>query len=146
MGYPAGPKCSDAYADEEGELKFWTLHTSGVEILSTPWVNHFGVTVFETAVCPRCGHEHQEDFLDDQLQTAMDSFESDLTVPMIACHACGVASRIHDWTCVPHLGFVNLAVVFWNWPPFEAPGWRLNVPALISQEIGHPLVESYGHV
>ncbi len=69
VGYPAGPGCADAYAAEDfGELegnRFWTLSTSGVEVHSTRWVNAFGFAQFSGAVCPRCGHERDEDFLDD---------------------------------------------------------------------------------
>jgi hypothetical protein len=144
-GFPAGPRCSQVYVPSNGEGLFWTLVTSGVEIHAAPWVNEMGATVFEAATCPRCGHIHDEKFL-DQFAELWTRYKADHEIPEAACSACGVSTRIHEWTCVPHLGFVNFAVVFWNWPPFHVAGWRLDIPSMLQKELNRALVATYGHV
>ena len=146
-GYPAGPGCADAYTVEDyGELqgnRFWTLRTSGVEIHTMPWVNLWGFTQFAGAVCPRCGRDRDEEFLED-VGNLVEDYMSSGVVPSVPCPACHAASRIHDWSCDPHLGFVHFAVVFWNWPPFASEDWTVNVPALLQDHLKRPLVSTFG--
>jgi len=144
LGYPPGPACAKAYSAGRSR-KFWELVTSGVEVHSERWVNTSGFTVFETAECPRCAHLSGEEYL-DEVGASVEAFYESGKVPKIACGECGAKSRLLDWKCKPALGFVNLAVVFWNWPSFDAKGWKLDIPALLSKTIGRPLVPTYGHV
>src|SRR6187399_492685 len=109
VGYAAGPRCADAYsAEDHGELRgnrFWTLRTSGVEVHATPWVNIGGFTEFTGAVCPRCGRDRADDFL-DEVGRVFDAYMSSGVVPNVPCPSCYAAPSIHDWNCDPHLGFV----------------------------------------
>jgi hypothetical protein len=149
VGYPAGPKCGDVYTVEDnGDLRgnrFWTLKTSGVEVHATPWVNLWGFTQFSGAICPRCGRDRAEDFLDD-VGNLVDDYMRSGAVPSVPCPSCDAASSIHDWKCDPHLGFVNFALVFWNWPPFESEDWRVNVRALLQDHLKRPLVSTFGRM
>jgi hypothetical protein len=149
VGYPAGPRCGDVYTVEDyGDLhgnRFWTLRTSGVEVHATPWVNLLGFTQFSGAACPRCGRDRADDFLDD-VGNLVEDYMSAGVVPSVTCPSCHAASSIHDWKCDPHLGFVNFALVFWNWPPFESEDWRVNVRALLQDQLKRPLVSTFGRM
>jgi hypothetical protein len=145
QGFPPGPGCERVYDRASGESAFWTLQTSGVQVHSTPWINEFGFKDFETAVCPECKRVYGQEFVDRMLH-GFDTFIVDPRVPRVECPACGTSSSLHSWACVPHLGFVSLSVVFWNWPPFDAPGWRLDVRRLLSQSLGRPFTMTYGRV
>jgi hypothetical protein len=149
-GYPAGPRCALAYPPRDDDAvvhrnEFWKLHTNGVEIHCEPWINTYGFPVFEHAVCPKCGHRAGDEFL-DEVGAAVEAFSVSAEVPIISCLECGVKSLLHDWACDPPLGFVNLAIVFWNWPPFDDEDWKLDVPALLEGKLGRLLVRTHGHV
>lgn len=147
VGYPAGAGCADAYEVEDyGEIlgnRFWTLKTNGVEVHTAPWVNVWGFTQFAGAVCPRCGQEHEQEFLED-VGSVVDDYLSSGVVPNVPCSSCNAAVSIHDWKCDPHLGFVNFAVVFWNWPPFGTEGWRIDIQSLLQDQLKRPLVSTFG--
>ncbi len=147
VGYPAGPRCPDAYtAEDSGELmgdRFWTLETSGVEIHTKPWVNVWGFPQLSSAVCPQCGHDRAEEFIED-IGGLVDDFLSTGVVPDVQCVSCHAPSSIHDWQCDPHLGFVKFAIVFWNWPPFASEDWKVNVHALLEEHLKRPLFSTFG--
>jgi len=149
VGYPAGPRCADVYTVEDyGEIRgnrFWTLRTSGVEVHKDRWVNLWGFTQFAGAFCPRCGRDRAADFLDD-VGNAVDAYMTSGAVPNVPCSSCHATPSIHDWKCDPHLGFLNFAVVFWNWPPFVSEGWRVNVHALLQDHLKRPLVSTFGRM
>jgi hypothetical protein len=148
-GYPAGAGCASAYeVEDDGELlgnRFWTLKTNGVEIHTTPWVNVWGFTQFASATCPRCGREHEEEFL-DEVGNVVDDYLSSGVVPNVACSSCNATPSIHDWKCDPHLGFVKFAVVFWNWPPFASDEWRVDIQSLLQDHLKRPLVSTFGRM
>lgn len=146
VGYPAGPRCGDLYTVQNPlrGLRFWTLWTSGVEVHTTPWVNIWGLTQFSGAVCPRCECE-SENLLDHSVSLIEDYMSSGV-VPSVSCPSCHATSSIHDWKCDPHLGFVNFALIFWNWPPFESVGWRVNVRALLQDHLNRSLVSAFGRL
>jgi hypothetical protein len=144
-GYPAGPKCAEAYIANHRDIRFWKLRTSGVEIHCEPWVNIGGFTQFDSARCPRCDDEHGTDFLDD-VGNLVQGFLDTGVVPRVACRSCKAASLIHEWQCDPHLGFVHLAVVFWNWASFVDENWRIDVPALLADHLKRPLVLTHGRM
>ncbi len=150
QGYPPGPGCSAAYRTRGGRglgpNRFWKLVTSGVQVVCEPWINIHGTTLFEYAECPRCSGRSGDDFLSEVME-GVEAFEERGQIPIVACPACGVKVHLHEWKCSPHLGFVNLSVVFWNWPPFdEDPHWKLDVPSLIEGKIGRQLLRTYGHL
>jgi hypothetical protein len=145
MGHPVGPRCGDHYVLGENEAGFWQIRTSGVEVHDTLWTNLFGLTVFESAVCRSCGAIQSDDFV-DHIVEAMGDPEEQCGPPELTCPACDAAASIHAWATTPHLGFVHFAVVFWNWPGFDSPGWRIDVPALLSEAVGRTLTWTYGRV
>lgn len=149
VGYPPGPRCSEVYPIEERDEpfgnKFWALKTSGVQVIAEPWVNILGFTQLSEAVCPRCENDCGDDFL-DAVGSHVEPFTSSGLVPDIECPACQSNSSIHRWTCDPHLGFANLAIVFWNWAAFDDPTWRINIPALLEDRLGRSLTSTYGQV
>jgi hypothetical protein len=51
-----------------------------------------------------------------------------------------------EWDWMPPLGFGYLSFSFWNWPPLDAPGWRIDIPAIIGEITGHRIVSTYGHI
>lgn len=149
LGHPAGPRCADLYTVKTTGrlpgLRFWTLRTSGVEVHATRWVNDWGFTQFGGAVCPHCGSESAENFLDDVVPLVQAYMNSGV-VPSLPCHSCHAASSIHEWKCDPPLGFVNFALVFWNWPRFESKNWQVNVRDLLQEQLKRRLVPTFGHL
>lgn len=150
LGYPAAAGCAAVFAhlqdDEElPDIAFWTLRTNGVEIHCTPWVNEWGFTSFDGAQCPHCRHEQGEEFL-GEVAPLIEEFNQSGTVPAVACSNCGARVGMLDWKCQPHLGFVNLAIVFWNWPTFDSELWKLKVPSLLEAKLGRSLVSTFGNL
>jgi hypothetical protein len=84
--------------------------------------------------------------LADQFYDAGRQFCGGVARPMVLCPRCAAASAVQEWRFSNHLGFVYLAFVFWNWPPFDEPGWKVDVPALISEVVGHKVVVAFGRV
>jgi hypothetical protein len=66
--------------------------------------------------------------------------------PAVPCPICGKEHSVKAWVTRPHLGFSNLAFVFWNWPAFDSSPWRINVPEIISQVLRHSIIVTYGKV
>jgi hypothetical protein len=145
VGYPAGPGCRKMYVPDSGEDPFWNRSISGVEALGNPWVNMFGLTQFEQAECPVCGHRHGTEFI-GQIIGSVERFVKNMDVPLGRCAACGEERSLHEWRCAPHPGFVHLSIIFWNWPSFDALGWRESVPELLQQTLDRPLLVTHGQV
>jgi hypothetical protein len=39
-----------------------------------------------------------------------------------------------------------LAFEFWNWPPFIPEYWKIDIPAMVSEGLGHEVVTTLGHI
>ena len=65
---------------------------------------------------------------------------------LVPCPSCKGHVPVTEWRCQPPLGFGNLSVVFWNWPPLDSCAWRIDILALIRQAMLHPLIRTHGHV
>jgi len=151
-GYPAGPRCAEQFNVAAGRGRgagggdgFWELVTSGVEVHVEPWVNLLGFAQVEHASCPRCGRELGEQFV-DAVSGQVDTFLEDWHLPQIACPACGAESSFHEWRTEPLLGFVHLAVVCWNWPPFDDPRWRVDVVRMLHEHTGRTFATTFGRL
>lgn len=154
VGHPAGPRLNESYVfaaarpDWPPEVRYWdSSEFCGVEFQVGKWGNAGGFTVFEWARCPSCGQSFGSDSeLMSPLMKAVGDF-IDLAGPsMLTCPACQAEQVLQSWVTQPHLGFCHLAVVFWNWPRFDAPGWRISIPEIASRAIGGRLIETYGRI
>ena len=148
-GYPIGPRCFEAYevtpaSDLYMSPPFWELsQTTGVQVITEPWVNVGGFSLIHGGGCPRCRARLGEAFL-DLLQAEVAAFKASAQVPSITCPKCSARSSVHDWSSHPHPGFVNLLIVFWNWASFDDRDWRLSVPDLLARAWGRPVQRTFG--
>jgi ribosomal protein S27AE len=146
-GFRPGYRINDLYGLSPGEDEFWTQVTNGLEVQTGPWFNWFSGHFIQNYACPRCNVVFpQDDALADQFYDAGRQFYGGVARPMVLCPRCSAASAVQEWRFSNHLGFVYLAFVFWNWPPFDEPGWKVDVPALISEVVGHKVVVAFGRV
>lgn len=58
--------------------------------------------------CPRCGHIHAMDEAMELVGTWYEGAER------VACRACGEASPLAFYDCVPDWGFSSIAITLWN--------------------------------
>ncbi len=152
IGHPAGPRLNECYVfsdrrpDWPQELRYWDmLEVSGVQFHVGKWLNMFGFTVFEWARCPSCNRTFASgsELMNPLMDAAGDFINRD-EPSMLTCPACQKEQAIQTWVTEPHLGLCHLAVQFWNWPDFEAVGWRISIPEIASRAVGYPLIPTYG--
>lgn len=147
VGFPPGPRFASVYSLSENETPYWQLRTNGVRFCIERYVNFFGFVVFEQSQCPNCHRTFSGDHeLMDVIYDCVAAFINDDRLDDIVCPACRATSRCNHWLCVPDLGFCHLAIEFWNWPPFDATGWRLDIPELLERRTGRKLAIGWGHM
>lgn len=147
-GYRPGPKISTLYQLDNDESSFCELATNGLELETKPWVNVYGMPCFEHFTCPKCDAKFEMDdpFSDEFLSTTVGEFYEGNSSVSAECPSCEQTSTVREWKATPHLGFCNLAFIFWNWPPFDSAGWKSNVPQRISEILGHKVATTYGRL
>lgn len=145
LGHLPGPRIDDYYAFPANQHSRWdTLWARGVEIIAEKWVNTCGFIAFHHTECPACRQKFNDDAIGKQLSNAMGVFLESDDAPTLCCPKCREVHDVRSWTTLHHLGFCHLALVFWNWPPFNSDGWRLSIPELASRTIGVGVIETYG--
>jgi ribosomal protein S27AE len=145
-GYRPGHRIDDLYGGYDLR-DFKALVTNGMEVRVGPWFNEFSFQFIQNYMCPRCsvvlaGH----DVMADQFYEAAAQFFGGVARPMVLCPRCSDASAAQEWRFTNHLGFVYLAFVFYDWPPFDDTGWKVDLPALISEVLGHKIAIAFGRV
>jgi len=141
-GYPPGDRIPELYTGK-AMAQFWTLQTSGVGVATKPWINVNGVLVLQELACPNCAKNFAPD-LPPGFGEALSAFLEGVLNPAVVCPNCQRQTAAASWRAFPHLGFCNLAFVFWNWPLLWGDGWNLSIPALIERTLGRPVVLAYG--
>jgi hypothetical protein len=146
-GYPPGPALLALYDLNENECSYWDLLTNGMEITVGRWFNTFGTTVLDWLACPHCGTQYQlEGEFGDRFGDEIGNWRKARETSPIICRSCDKGSLVYEWQSKPHLGFSLLTFQFWNWPAFDAPGWKIDVPELLSVMVGHPLIRTWGRL
>jgi hypothetical protein len=149
LGYRPGPAVHEVYELPENELPFWDHITCGVELRVGRDFNHWAYgPSCEGYSCPRCNQEFEPDNEDlaDVLSEAIGQWIEQSGPALVPCPSCNGLVPVTDWRCQPPLGFGNLSVVFWNWPPLDSRAWRIDILDLIRQAMLHPLIRTHGHV
>lgn len=146
-GHLPGPRIDAYYTFPANQHSRWdTLGTRGVEIIAEKWVNIWGFIAFHYTQCPACRQKFNDDAIRKQLSNAMGMFLGSDDAPTLCCPKCREVRDVRSWTTLHHLGFCRLALVFWNWPPFNSEGWQLSIPELASRTIGVGMIETYGKI
>jgi hypothetical protein len=149
LGYRPGPAVHKIYELTESELPFWDQITCGVELRVGRDFNHWAYgTSCEGYSCPLCSQkfEPEDEDLAEVLAEAIGEWIEQSGPALVLCPSCTREVPVADWRCTPPLGFGNLSVVFWNWPPLDSRSWRIDIPELIHQATFHPLIRTLGHV
>jgi hypothetical protein len=145
-GYRPGHRIADLYYRPEYKW-FLTLTTNGMEVYAKPYVNVWGFTINEDATCPLCHVVLPfEDQVVERFGEAASQFIAGSARPAVSCPRCSIASAAQKWKTSLHLGFAYLAFQFWNWPPFDPTDWKVDIPGLISEELGHEVVTTLGRI
>lgn len=146
-GYRPSERIWQLYSLGEHESDFWNLITNGVEVETGPWFNMFGTTCLEGITCPQCGAGFElNGTFGDRFGDAVGEFINGNPSPLVDCPECQKEIPAPEWNAKPHLGFSNLAIKFWNWPLFDSPGWKLDIPELIQRTLNHRIVVTHGRV
>ena len=148
-GYPAGAAIQDCYRPRRNESPFWQLRTSGVQIKIGRTYNEWAAgPSYEWCACKNC-HARIGD-MDSQfnkdLMASLNSWKSNTNSTQLICPQCHVGADITAWPSKPPFAFGNLTIQFWNWPPFDKSGWKLDISSLIQAATNHRLVYTWGHV
>ena len=147
-GFPPGPRLNEIYGYGDAELRYWDMLTNcGVKVHAQRYVNFWAFPVFESAECPACEVAQCEDeVFFDGLYECVSMFMNDGVAPDIHCPACGNPHPGKQWKCTPDVGISFLAIEFWNWPPFDATGWKVSVPKMIEERTNRTLSTSWGRM
>lgn len=148
VGYPPGPRLAQIYTYRERELRYWDmLDTIGVKLHQDRYINFFGFPVFEYSKCPACKDRFSGDHpVMEAIYDCVGVFINDERLEPITCPSCSEIISCDRWISAPDLGFCHVAVEFWNWPAFDASGWKLSIPDLLNERTGRRLVTSWGHM
>jgi hypothetical protein len=95
-----------------------------LEVASEKWVNFWAIPVLVEMECPQCNYRYSRTYNDKPdspadivmraLVRAMGDFLNGNPKPMVQCSHCKQDLPAALWKTAPHLGFSNLAFVFWN--------------------------------
>jgi hypothetical protein len=147
VGYHPGPAVSEVYQPGEDEFRFWELRSCGVQAQVGREFNYWalGPCCVGTA-CPKCNTEFEpdDDRLDDRLFEASGNWVTQSGPVLVSCPICGSEVPVTEWACKPPLGFGNLSFTFWGWPQLDAPGWKIDIRALVKEITDHRVVYTYG--
>jgi hypothetical protein len=149
LGYRPGPAVHEVYELTENELPFWDQITCGVELRVGRDFNHWAYgTSCEGYSCPLCsqGFKPDDEDLAEVLSEAIGQWVEQTGPALVLCPSCKRQMPVSEWRCTPPLGFGNLSVVFWNWPPLDSRSWRIDIFELIRQATLHPLIRTHGHL
>ena len=148
-GYKPGPSIPEIYKPQSCESTFWTLITSGVEPHVERTFNHWALgPSCEGFTCLQCSGsiEPFDDEFGDAMMVAIEQWTTDSGAAELACPHCKQPTAVTSWRAKPPLGFGNLSFRFWNWPPFDFPGWQYDIPKLVQDITGHTIVRTWGHI
>lgn len=154
IGHRPGRRLIDVYVfaeatpDRPREIRYWDeLTICGVQFCDEKWVNAFGITAFNDTRCPACAQDFDfESGIMAPLMKAIGVFMETDDEPSLRCPGCDALNNLRTWTTEPHLGICHFAVMFWNWPNFEAKGWKISIPEIASSIMGSPLIVTYGRM
>ena len=146
-GYRPGRRIAALYRLGAREHPFWTLSTCGMELRIRRQFNEFALgPSFERLTCPACltSYDYLTEPLQSEIFVAIERWLAGSTQIDVRCPTCQSARPITSWEWIPPIGFGNLALVFWNWPPLDARGWRLDIGAIVAELTGHRVVRTRG--
>ncbi len=149
LGFRPGPAVHSTYEPLENEFPFWDQVTCGVEVRVGRDFNHWAYgTSCEGYACPRCSQEFEpeNEALAETLAEAIGQWVEQTGPALVVCPACNQQVPVTEWRSSPALGFGNLSVVFWNWPPLDSPSWRIDIRELLERATLHSLVRTHGHL
>ena len=118
-----------------------------MEVCAEPYVNVWGFTINEDATCPLCHVVLPfDDEIIERFGDAVSQFFAGITRPTVSCPHFPLPPPFEEWKTTLHLGFAYLAFQFWNWPSFDPTDWKVDIPGLISEELGHEVVTTLGRI
>jgi hypothetical protein len=123
--------------------------TNGVEPTVTRYFNPYSIgPSFVHLTCPNCQtrFEDIDRAMLDQIGHGFSSWMERGEVTDVVCPRCSKAVAINGWECRPPIGMGNLALIFWNWPRLDSPGWRIDLRKVVSEVTGHPTVYTWGKI
>jgi hypothetical protein len=149
-GYRPGPGVAGVYKLRKREFPFWELRTCGLEPTVGRTFNLWALgEACQGFTCSSCGAKmlSSNDKFSDRLAAAIAKWDKGSDNVLLGCTSCRKRLRLTAWECKPPLGFGNLSLCFWNWPPFSGPpSWKLDIPAFMREITGHSIVHTYGSI
>ena len=149
VGYKPCQLISALYTPTSLEHAFWELRTCGVQLKVRRQFNFsaFG-PAFESLTCSGCGTKTPEpdDSFMDAFGNALSEWIEEKGEGMVTCPTCDTSYAVTAWIFSPPLGFGNLSLTFWNWPPLHSSSWRIDIIGLVQETTGHRIVHTYGRI
>jgi hypothetical protein len=147
VGYLPGPALSEVYQPGKDEFRFWESRFSGVQARVGREFNYWALgPCCDGTACPKCKTEFEpdDDRLGVQLFEASGQWVKQSGPMLVSCPECGKDVLVTEWECRPPLGFGNLSFTFSEWPQLDAPGWKIDIRALVREITDHRVVYTYG--
>jgi hypothetical protein len=148
-GYLPGPAVPKLYNLHKGEGRFWKLLTRGVEP-EIGRISNFGALgpSHEGFTCPSCRRLIVGDrpAFQENVGKALGEWTKESGPATVRCPECAAEHPITQWQCRPPLGLGQLAITFWNWPPFDSKSWRIDLTKYLQEITGHNIVRTWGHI
>ena len=144
-GYRPGSAIIDYYTPGPNEFPFWQLKTCGVELLAKRGFNHSAIgPSFNGMTCPKCGRTYSD--LPDDFIDAVEQWINQAERCTVRCGGCNTEISVDHWDAKNPFGFGNLSITFWNWPPFDRPGWVIDIPDFVKTVMGNAIISTFGNV
>lgn len=140
--FAPGPRFAEFFDHKTG--------TENLEIHADGWVSDYGIVGLEMAACPVCGTEisiqnvQELELIKAELVRASHQFLKTGDDVLLPCPICTGENLIKYWQTEPHLGFCQLAFVFWNWPPVQE--CRYDLVRFLGETLKHNIVFTYGRL
>jgi hypothetical protein len=98
--------------------------------------------------CSTCGGtiEPFGDEFGDAVGMAIGEWWNQSGPAVVCCPRCRARRSITEWECRPSLGFGNLSVRFWNWPPLDSSSWKIDIARTVEDVTRHKFVRTHGHL
>jgi hypothetical protein len=133
VGYRPGARAAKLYRPSPREGRFWELKTCGVEPITKRSFNEWMQCDYLECHACRPKFEPFCEELGNRVVIAIGEWMNQTAPGLLRCPRCGVGRTIDSWSASPPIGFGNLFFRFWNWPPFDLPAWKTDVPALVQR-------------
>jgi len=146
--YRPGHALAELYEYDKHRSPFWETYNCSLEFNANRYFNGWALNLSEKGfICPACGAApFDPGDAWKSIGKAVEEWMDESGPSLVPCPECRKTYSITEWRHDPPLGFCNVSFTFWNWPPFDSPPWKIDIPWIVRDITGHTIVITYGRI